>query len=218
MTIQYLGNEKWESISREERYFCSELFHELNETEKITKFIRFLNGVTSLVPGFVNEIHLNESLCWEVGYEVCLYRDVLYQNNRRIKEVNKERIQNGKDALPQKRTFDLCLFSDKDIVIVEAKSQQGLGSQQCYEFEKEEDYIQELFSEINRDCPKVHLIILASAKYFASPSFLMEKGVGKVLISPKRPAILKGFIAWSQLIDVLNCKNTYLRADEIYKQ
>lgn len=49
---------------------------------------------------------------WDLGYEVCLYRDVLWQKGG-LSAVGLE--------LPPKRTFDLCLFGERALVVIEAK-------------------------------------------------------------------------------------------------
>jgi len=102
---KYLGHQSWKEITREERYFCAELFFEIRKDP--TRFINFLNTHTYL--------KLNPDEMWEVGFEVCFYRDYLYSIGQSIKKE-----YNG-IKYPQKRTFDLCLFSKDTLIIIEAK-------------------------------------------------------------------------------------------------
>jgi hypothetical protein len=61
-----------------------------------------------------------------------------------------------------KRTFDLCLFSNNHIVIIEAKAQQGFHGDQLDEFEKNKKDIKRLLKK--KDL-KVDVILLHSWKY-----------------------------------------------------
>lgn len=81
----------WLEITREERYFCAELFFEIRNDPK--RFINFLNKNKIL--------EFNPDQDWEIGYEVCFYRDLLYSDRKRVRKYEK---------YPTKRTFDLCLF------------------------------------------------------------------------------------------------------------
>ena len=65
--LNYFGNKAWADITREERYFCSYLYHSIIGKEK--QFVKWLNTNTKL--------KLNESVNWELGFEVCFYRDYL---------------------------------------------------------------------------------------------------------------------------------------------
>ena len=71
MSYVYLSNQKWEDITREERFFCSELFIELRRD--IVKFLNIL-----LEKKVIEENEVDETL-WELGYEVCFYRDFIYK-------------------------------------------------------------------------------------------------------------------------------------------
>ena len=223
MSIRYFNGSTWERITREERFFCSLLYHDIKTGNNLERFIRFLNAAPSPIPDdasssipiFQNTIALNPDTYWEIGYEACFYRDMIYQfKNKTIGEINQLREMRGKCRLPHKRTFDLCLFSDDHIVIIEAKVQQGLGSKQCKEFKEDEKYLKELFKEINLPCPEIVFIVLASSQYFASSSFTHPNGVGKNLISDDK-FNLKGFIAWQQIGAMFNDKN-YVDADAKY--
>jgi len=154
---------KWDNITRDERYFCSELFHNLKSDQ-----ISFL----SLIKKGVNEEkndkeRLNfleniEAKRFDIGFEVCFYRDMLYlyQDNRKEYEA-----KIGKVQLPYKRTFDLALFSEDAIIIIEAKAQQGFDTKQLIEFKKDKRRIKKLFDITKMKPPKVFIIGLHSGRY-----------------------------------------------------
>jgi hypothetical protein len=224
MTIKYFNGSTWEKISREERFFCSLLYHDIRTGNNLDRFIRFLNAVpsplpddaSSPIPKFKNTIDLNPYTYWEIGYEACFYRDMIYHiKEKTIGTINKKRqMQGNPEIFPPKRTFDLCLFSNDHIVIIEAKVQQGLKSKQCEEFKDDEKYLDELFAEINLPCPEITFIVLASSQYLKSPSFTLTNGVGKNLIENAK--YLKGFISWKQISEMYN-NELYIDADAKYK-
>lgn len=216
MFIKYFKGTTWERISREERFFCSFLFNDIRKKDNLDRFIRFLNAAPSTTVGFKNDINLNPETYWEIGYEVCFYRDMIYKfKNKTIGEINQRRKRHGKDELPHKRTFDLCLFSDDDIVIIEAKVQQGLESKQCDEFKKDRKFLTELFEEIDLKCPNISFIVLVSSNYLSSSSFTHPNGIGKRLIYDD-DLIVNGFITWEQ-INAIFSNQIYVDADSKYK-
>lgn len=115
-------NKKWQDITREERFFCSELYHDIKND--IKGFVKFLNKNC--------DVNLDENAYWEIGYEVCFYRDFIKAKGSSIKKFNQD--NNNLDPkfqqYPPKRTFDLCLFSNKQIVIIEAKADQKFNDTQ----------------------------------------------------------------------------------------
>lgn len=102
--LKYFGNKSWSDITREERYFCAELFFDIKNN--IKAFIYFLNK------RFKTNYNIDQH--WEVGFEVCFYRDFLFDKGNKVRETE----------YSDKRTFDLCLFSNKEILIIEAKADQ----------------------------------------------------------------------------------------------
>jgi len=149
----------WDNITRDERYFCSELFHNLRSDQ---------SGILSLIKeGIIAEEkndkeRLNflkniESEKFDIGFEVCFYRDMLKWYRKGIRGT----------GLSQKRTFDLALFSDDAIIIIEAKAQQGFDSKQLVDFEEDKKKnIEILFNKfIHQKVPKVFVIGLHSSKY-----------------------------------------------------
>ena len=109
MGLTYLNGNSWAQVSREERFFCAQLFN-LIQSDDIKGFIQYLNSNHSL--------SLDECANWEIAYEVCFYRD-LWQHRRRSGTL-----------FSPKRTFDLCLFSDSAIIVIEAKAHQEFDANQ----------------------------------------------------------------------------------------
>ncbi len=94
---------------------------------------------------------------FEPGFEVCLFRDLQKVNNP-IKIGNKE--------FSLKRTFDLVLFSETLLIIVEAKANQQFHKKQLESIHNEEINIKRFLSGIyDYKCPDVLLIALISEKY-----------------------------------------------------
>jgi len=93
----------WNAISREERLFCSYLYFDLRRDPK----------------PFLGLIDRADFEVVDVGFEVCLKRDVLAF-------IDPNRTRKGLPFI--KRTFDLCLFGSREILCVEAKAHQSLRS------------------------------------------------------------------------------------------
>ena len=107
MGFSYLGGLSWEKVTRDERYFCQRLFTLLSQGG-MSAFLDHLNSKLDYA--------LNVADHWEPAYEVCFYRDFWHANGRKGQLIS------------PKRTFDLCLFSEEAIVIVEAKAQQSFAT------------------------------------------------------------------------------------------
>uniref|UniRef100_A0A832G1F5 Uncharacterized protein n=1 Tax=Ignavibacterium album TaxID=591197 RepID=A0A832G1F5_9BACT len=183
------GEQKsWLEITREERLFCSELYHDIRKD--IIMFVKFLNNNSSL--------NLDENTEWEIGYEVCFYRDFLKAQGKTIKSYNKLMEVKEKDfnPYPPKRTFDLCLFSNDQIVIIEAKVDQRFSKKQLDSLDKDKKLLTHVLKERGFNI-NVDTILLIPSNY------------------PKES--LKGFeskrIYWDQLGDYYNNKKLYYRAN-----
>ena len=95
MGWNYLDGMTWAEVTRDERYFCQQLFAVV-QRRGVKEFVELLNQITGL--------SLPVDVEWELGYKVCFYRD-LWQ------------LRGGKGQLySPKRTFDLCLFSQRQII------------------------------------------------------------------------------------------------------
>lgn len=191
MGFSYLNDNSWENITREERLFCARLYEYIRKTP--LKFVEFLNTKSA-----ENNKPLNLPVdCeWEAGFEVCFYRDLLKSVDKSIKDTD----------YPDKRTFDLCLFSEKTIVIIEAKAQQGFKSDQVEEFEDDREKIKELLQQIKKEVPDIKIIALASSIYFEN-----FKKHGKIDIG-----FFDAKISWLDVYQFIGDK-IFMRADEIYK-
>jgi hypothetical protein len=110
--------------------------------------MEFLQLITQL-----NQLNLDYDVEWDVGVEVCFYRDYLWHKGEPVR---------GSRFSP-KRTFDLCLFSQHSIVIIEAKVYQTFESEQNDTFAEDPEKIRLLLGD---DSLQVHMIALASSKYF----------------------------------------------------
>ena len=235
MGFDYLKGNYWKDITREERLFCSHLYHKINEPSKTKQFIEWLNKTKSPIDDlFKNNLNLDENTEWEVAYESCFYRDLLKFYGFGVKEhFNELSLVNniGEDAVNLiKRTFDLALFSNDTIVIIEAKASNGLTTKQFQEFEIDERLINGVFKFLKIKMPKIVFIILAADKYFKSPSFTSPKGVGKLNLIDKqskdfankvdanfRECKIDGLISWKQLLNSDIFKDEMFdRAERVY--
>lgn len=202
MNISYLQNSKsknatWENISRDERFFCFELYQQLKSDQK---------GILSLIKDGIIETdkHFNKERSnylynigpqiFDIGVEVCFYRDLLKWNDKKI----------GETTLPHKRTFDLTLFSEDAIIIIEAKAQQGFDSKQLIEFENDKKHIEYLFEEkMNLGAPEVFLVGLHSSKY--SPNLATISAFDSI-------------ITWNGISEKYSSSNKlFKRADSLYR-
>jgi len=148
-------NKTWLEITREERFFCSELYHDIKNN--IKGFIKFLNENCS--------VNLDENTYWEIGYEVCFYRDFMKAKGISIKQYNKERIKvdSSFKQYPPKRTFDICLFSNEKIVIIEAKADQKFNDQQLSDLKDDVDlYMKRVVDEFGYKL-EIDAILLSSS-------------------------------------------------------
>lgn len=181
--LSYFEGRRWSDITREERLFCAELYQVMKAHPR--GFVRSLNAVTTL--------DLKEDTFWDVGYEVCFYRDVLDHRGA----------AKGGSKYSLKRTFDLCMFSEDAIVVIEAKSHQLFTAQQSESFAKDAGEIARLVGTR----PKVFMVALASSRYF-----------GAVDARPSGAALrpFDGRISWSQL-EAEYANPLFGRAEAVYR-
>ena len=185
MTLSYFPNGNWSSTSREERYFCQALFQRIKESEQ--KFVKFLNAKAGL--------GLNESDSWEIGYEVCLYRDVLHARG-----------QPNSSEYSIKRTFDLCLFSEQQVVVIEAKAQQTFKPREMESIKLDKSRIQKLL----KTDTKAFAVAIASSTYFENHS---KHSLNKDLLNS-----FDARISWEELYQGFCADPLFLQANVIYKQ
>ena len=138
MGFKYLEGKRWGEVTREERFFCQRLY-ELVRSNTVSGFADYVSETLKL--------QLPRGAEWEIGYEVCFYRDLWQLRNR------------SGELYSPKRTFDLCLFSDTAIVIIEAKAATGFDQEQNRTFVAD---VAQVRKETKLDA--VHLIGLCSSR------------------------------------------------------
>jgi len=177
MGLSYLNGKSWAEVTREERFFCQHLFCLLKKHGATT----FLTHVNRNVG-----ISLPLDAAWEPAYEVCFYRDLRYL-----------REETGPLFSP-KRTFDLCLFSEKAILIIEAKAQQSFDGDrdQLTSFAGDRVQVRELTGVAT------YVIGLASS---ACPA---TTACDQVFDGP--------LVTWRDLAALYGDDETLLRADAVY--
>lgn len=187
MGLKYFNNNNWIYISREERLYCAHLYFQIRKD--VPAFVEWLNEITTM--------NLPINCNWEIGYEVCLYRDYLYSQGTPIRTINKAR----QNPYPEKRTFDLCLFSEHNIVIIEAKVCEKFHGKQLNDMLSDVNLIKELLDkELN-----IHTLLLVQSKYVESKNFLRTQ---------KNRTAFPYAISWKEM-DELYPSDVFERADEL---
>lgn len=147
MGFSYLNGKNWADITREERFFCAELYSVVKGKEG--EFVKFLNSKAKLG---LPEKDLDAE--WECGFEVCFYRDFAHESK-------------APNEYSPKRTFDLCLFSEKVILIIEAKVYMGFRTRQNTSFKEDLMQVKRMIKKTGMRVPEtVKLIALCSEKYW----------------------------------------------------
>ena len=113
MGFSYLDGKCWQEITREERFFCQHLY-QLILSDTPAQFVKYIEKQC--------KINVECDDFFEVGYEVCFYRD-LWQARGKAGEL-----------FSPKRTFDLCIFGEKSIIIIEAKAAENFDASQNRSF------------------------------------------------------------------------------------
>ena len=177
MGFKYFAGACWTDITRDERFFCQRLY-ELIKAEPILDFANYLS----------TKLHLSIPLAgeWEIGYEVCFYRDLWQHRNRQ-----------GKLFSP-KRTFDLCLFGESAIFIIEAKAAGDFDPDQNEVFKRDITEVRRLTGIEN-----VQLVGLCSSKCRSDQS--SESTFGNKVIR------------WNELAERYRNDEILNRADYIYE-
>ncbi len=143
MSLAYLRDQPWSAWTREERYFCGVLYqHASRNTPDFAQWLISTAGLNSVEPDG----------SWDLGWEVCLARDVAWHRGESAKA----------NSWSAKRTFDLCLFGERNIIIIEAKVCEIFKGQQHASFEGDAEMIAQIpgFSQL-----RVVHVALASSRY-----------------------------------------------------
>lgn len=178
MGFKYLDGYRWDQVTRDERFFCQRLY-ELIKAEPVENFVQYLSDTLVLDLPIGGE--------WEIGYEVCFYRDVWQLRNRK-----------GKLYSP-KRTFDLCLFGESAILIIEAKAAGGFDPDQNVVFKRDIAEVRNL-----TQIEDVRLVGLCSSKY------ILDRG--------SESTFGTNVIRWRELAARYNQDDILNRADAIYEK
>ena len=177
--LRWLGGRPWSEITREERAFCAELY--CLARADLQNFIEYLNAM--------HEADLDVGANWEMAFEASFYRD-----QRRF-------LLQAKDgASSDHRKFDLALFSDEDILIIEAKAQQGFGTKQLDDIRQDPDRVKLRLPRVKR----VRVSALVSSRYFPKPE--------------TRNCFTGPYLTWRALASFYDGNAILRRADEIYRR
>ncbi|MEN9503492.1 MAG: hypothetical protein RI964_2777 [Pseudomonadota bacterium] len=183
--MKYLNNIPWSEWTRDERFFCASLYHLAKDN--LSDFAVWLCSQTG--------IPYEENEKWDLGYEVCFYRDYLWQKNISARYA----------GFPIKRTFDLCLFSESKIIIIEAKVFGAFDANQNKSFEDDKKYLKRMPGLKNI---AIYVVALASSVYFKN---IKEYGRKSTL------TVFDGrHITWHGLAEKYNARIFY-QADVLYK-
>ena len=130
-----VGGKSWLKITREERYFCSFLFHDIRNHDLGKIDSPFLQVIISGADknSSLTRYLINTSIL-DVGYEVCLFRDAhkhgLIKPYSELLEIHNKDLRSndyysriieglkGKEINLSKLTFDLVLWLENKSMII----------------------------------------------------------------------------------------------------
>lgn len=184
MTLPYFMNRPWTSWSREERLFCAVLWE--HGRRDAPAFAGWLIDAAGL--------DLSPAGEWDLGYEACFYRDVLWHKNG---------LTAAGSSLPYKRTFDLCLFGEATVIVIEAKVCETFKPIQCADFARDAERIRTLEGMEKLD---IKLVALASTRYFTN----------QPKHSPEALRVFDGKVSWLQAAQRYDDPLLW-QADRMYK-
>ena len=177
MGFSYLNGKYWAEVTREERFFCQHLFGLLVCDEE--------NRILSCIKDHDDRREPPRADEWEPAFEACFYRDIWHLRERE-----------GELYSP-KRTFDLCLFSEESILIIEAKAQQAFDVKQLESFKTDRDQVRKATG-----VQDVRVYGLASSQYEPSDAVL--------------DAFDGPLLTWHSLSELYGGDKVLARADELY--
>ena len=184
MGVPYLEGRNWTNWTREERFFCAVLYgHARRDPSALAVWV--------IEPA---NLDLPPEGEWDLGYEVSFYRDFLWPTE-----------ETARQRKYPKRTFDLCLFGQTSIVVIEAKVFERFAANQNSAFAKDAQLIGGL---PGLESLQVRTVALASSKYF--------KNAGRYA-RPDALKVFDGVIKWSDLAALYGDDSLMLRADALYK-
>jgi hypothetical protein len=196
MELSYFGNLKWSQITRDERFFCAELyFFYKRQAERLVELMFRTGTVACLCEEDINQK-------WSLEYEVCFFRDVVFH-------LNKSRKQDKLSVreFSGKRTFDLCLFSEHKIIVIEAKVQQMFDHKQMKDFENDQYWLDKL--RVHAALPEAHLVGLASDIYFRNVAKYGKEGIPTLFAN--------NYFTWKDVFTDSK-EELFWSANELYKK
>lgn len=222
MGFSYMNGNEWKDVTRDERWFCADLFFQLKENDTVKEFTKALIKKVGLKG-------INNISNPEMGFEVAYYRDVIFdeefdEDNEKIKRfADKKSIQGL-----LKRTFDLCIFLPKDIIIIEAKAVESLTNKQMLEFVYDDMSIKALHDKLFKiKDVNVHIVGLVGDGY--TPRLIEDympenlKKIDKKVVR-KIATFKKQIIKWSDIEKFKvgykmpeNLKDVYSRTSDVRK-
>ncbi len=116
--FDYLGGKNWNDITRDERTFCAHVYEAFRHSPD--QLIEIITSSNHNPANFPSISELSKQKDWSLHYEVCFYRDLLKSKGEGVKLT----------VYPDKRTWDLALFSEDSIIIIEAKAHENLDRNQ----------------------------------------------------------------------------------------
>jgi hypothetical protein len=99
------------------------------------------------------------------------------------------------------------------LVIIEAKTAENLNKNQLEDFVEDKLNLKLMFEGLGIDPPEIKLVILAQSRYFQSPSFSLENGVGRSILDGSNGSV-DSLVSWQQLFDGAD-KEGLLEDDEL---
>ena len=194
MAFPYLKDRHWLDLTRDERFFCAELYQQLKHADNLRSFLDLVNDkLRKPNAGESRSDRLpTDPGLWEVGFEVALYRDVVHSLGHRGNGHGPYTI--GNSGFSRKRTFDLCLFSATQLIIIEAKVCEGLDSDQLGAFEQDRTKVRQLLTV---DTPEVLLVGLWANSY--QRKLDSRKGKNYTAIRNKVHEVFDGILHWNEL-------------------
>lgn len=184
MTIKYLKGYPWNQWTRDERYFCSILYSKA--VQDVPAFASWLINAAKLP--------LSKRGSWDLGYEVCFYRDYLWQ-------IGKKAMAEG---FSPKRTFDLCLFGETQLIVIEAKVFEPFKTQQNEEIERDKERLRLLPGLKHL---QMAVVALASSRYFHN---------ARIYGRSATLSVFDGTVSWAQAAEKYQHPSLF-RADLMYK-
>ena len=177
---------QWEKNTREERQFCADLYSLIRSDHE--RFFNFLNSNKQIGENIPN---FDSTKFVDVGFEVAFYRDIKYKTSVLI----------GNDKASNHRKFDIAIFLKAQLIIIEAKAQQGFKTDDVNQYKKDIKLLSKHLENID-----FYFISICSSKYWDSPR--RKRDIDSVINKN---------LTWNDL-DKEYPRMNFKRANEIYRR